>query len=153
VHVAVHEHPGCGSAGFPLVVEAAVERVADGAVEVGVVIDDEGVLSAELKQRRGDVSGGGPRDGRARVRRTGELHHAHQRVRRQCLPGYTAGPGYDVQNVGRQHGVEQFYDADDCQRRLLARLEHDGVPDGEGGRDLAAGVDGRPVEREAWLDR
>jgi hypothetical protein len=92
------------------------------------------------------------RDGSACVRGAGERDHAHQRVRHQRLSRNRAYSWHDMQDVRRQHRVEQLDDSDDRQGRLLARLEHDGVPNSQRWRDLAAGVDGRPVERDDLAD-
>jgi hypothetical protein len=57
-----------------------------------------------------------------------------------------------VEDARRQHGVQQLDDAHHRERGLLARLQDHGVADGESRRDLAAGVDGRPVEGDDLAD-
>ena len=68
------------------------------------------------------------------------------------MAGHGADSWHDMEHVGGQHLVEQLHDADDRQRRHLARLDHDRVAHGEGGRDLAAGVNRGPVERDDRSD-
>ena len=94
---------------------------------------------------------------RARDRRpgnggAGERHHAYQRVAYEGLADLAAGAGHGMQHVPGQDGVQQFDDPHHGERCLLARLEDDGVADGEGGCHLAAGVDRRPVKRDDLAD-
>ena len=58
----------------------------------------------------------------------------------------------EVEDICGEHCVQQLHDPDDRERGLLAGLYHDGVANGEGRRELAAGVDRRPVERDDLAD-
>ena len=71
---------------------------------------------------------------------------------RQRLADPLAGSGKEVEDIWREHRVQQLHDPDDRERGLLAGLDDDGVADGEGRRELAAGMDRRPVERDDLAD-
>ena len=57
-------------------------------------------------------------------------------------------PGHGVEHARRENLAGQLGQPQHGQRRLLARLDDDRVPGGQGGRGLLGEVDRRPVERQ-----
>nr|WP_239122631.1 hypothetical protein [Sphaerisporangium siamense] len=150
-HGLLDQDPRRGGAGLTLVEEGSLDGPGHRRGQVGVLADDQAVLSAELHQGRGVVDRRRLDDGPAGARRAGEgdlpdagvghqdpallrpaVHHRHHLVGEHL--------GDELADTGRRH------------RGLLAGLEHDGVAGREGRRQLAAGVDRRPVEGDDRAD-
>ncbi len=80
--------------------------------------------------------------------RAGEGDHVHIHVAAERLAGGLAIAGQDIEHAVGQAGLGgELGDADGGQRRLLGRLEDDGIAGGKRRTDLPAGHEQREVPR------
>src|SRR5437867_624689 len=127
---------------------AALHAGRDRLLEVGVVQDDVGRLTAELLRDALPRRGGGRGDGDARPGGAGEGDHVDVRVRRN---GGAHGRPVAVHHVEDAGGdarlVEDVGEQVAGQRRDLARLEHHRAPRRQRRRHLAGDLVHGPVPR------
>ena len=115
----------------------AVDRL----VQVGVVVDDDGVLAAHLGDHALDVVlarrglGGLPVDRQADVARAGERDQGDVRVLDQGRADLLADAGQEVERrpAGRPASRKISISCVGDHRRLLGRLHDDGVAGDQGG--------------------
>ena len=109
------------------------------AVQVRIVEDDVGRLSAELGDHRGQVLGRRADHGARGGSATGEVDLANSRMPHEGGPALSTG-GQDVHQAGGKSGFQtQLAEAQGGQGRQLGRLEDDGVPGGKGRCDTGTG--------------
>ena len=151
------DHPGGGRALLAGVAEGAGHDGRDGLVEVGVGVDDDGVLAAHLGHHPLDVALAGLVDGgvlddrQADRRRAGEGHERHLGPGHQLGADLLAHAGQEGQRPRRHARLQQdLHQAVGDPRRLLGRLEQHGVaghqrrrhhPAGDGQREVPGGDD------------
>src|ERR671925_196708 len=126
------------------VVEGAPEEAVRERDGVDVVEQDRRVVAAELE---GDTLEVGRRRGRdvlAGRDRAGEADLPWDRVRAHPLAELVAAAD-DVQHAGRKERSKELGEPERRQRRERRRLEDDGVPGAERGRDLPEGEREREV--------
>src|SRR5919109_242808 len=126
------------------VVEGAPEEAVCERDGVDVVEQDRRVVAAELE---GDTLEVGRRRGRdvlAGRDRAGEADLPWDRVRAHPLAELVAAAD-DVQHAGRKERSKELGEPERRQRRERRRLEDDGVPGAERGRDLPEGEREREV--------
>ena len=134
---ALDDDPARGGAALTGGAERGPEDALDGEVEVGVVEDDHRVLAAELEMDVLERVGGHLRDADAGLAGAGEGDDAHVGMRHERLAGVLAEAVDRVDDaVGESRVGEQLDEALRQQRRVLRRLEDDGVAADEGGREL-----------------
>ena len=142
------QDPAAGAAVLAGVVEDRVRRLAGELLEVGVGEDDVRALAAELERDLLHVARGQPHDLLPGRGLAGERDLADARVGRDRRAGRAARPGHDVEDAGRDAGLErELAETDRGQRRVRGGLEDRGVPGGQGRRDLPRGHEDREVPR------
>jgi ParB family chromosome partitioning protein len=115
-------------------------------LEVGVVEDDVGRLAAELERDALQVAGRRPHDLVTDFGRAGERDLVDVGMRGDRRACGLAESGDDVDHAGRDAGfLEQLAEAQRRERRLLGRLEDDGIAAGQGGAELPGGHQQREV--------
>ena len=124
-----------------------VDDPLDGLVERGVVEDHVGRLAAELQRQLRAGAGELALDRLAHLGGAGERDLVHV-----ALDERGSGPavaGDDVHDPRRELGLtEHVAEEERRERRRLGRLQHDGVPGGERGRDLPGEHQQREVPRD-----
>ena len=142
----VDDHAARGRAALPGGAEGRPDDPLHRELEVGVVHDDDRVLAAELEVDVLEVVGGRLRDRDSRLARAGEGDDRDVRVADEPLAGLLAVAVHEVDDPVRQARLaEQLDEALGQERRVLRRLQHDGVPADERGRELPGGDRDREV--------
>ena len=141
-----HDQPGQGRALLSRVPEGRADDDGDGLVEVGVGVDDEGVLAPHLGDDPLDVALAGTVDGRglddveADVLGAGEGDERHVGVLDQVGADVLADAGQEGEHARRQPARGQRLDQPRRhRRRLLGRLEEHRVARDQGGRHHPGG--------------
>ncbi len=101
--------------------EGSPERAVEGEVEVGVVEDDHGVLAAHFKGAGLEVACGGLADDAADFRGAGEGDGADEGMLDEWGAGFRTKAGDDVDDSGRQAGVDEGLDDVDGRERACLR--------------------------------
>ena len=119
--------------------EGHAERRRNRLVEVGVIEQDGGRLSAQFEcdalHRRGAIA----HDAFTHGDRAGEGDLGDVRIAHELGADDIAEAGHDVQETLRELGLVQSLDHHPClQRAHLARLDDDGTTRGDGGSQLEA---------------
>jgi hypothetical protein len=134
-----------GAAVLPGVAEDG-EDGTRGFFEVGVREDEAGGLAAQFQGDAFDVAGCEALDLDADLGRAGEGDLAHVRMAGESRTGGAARAGNDIEHSRRDAGLaSQLGQPESGQRRRRCRLDHYGVAEGEGGRDLPGGDREREV--------
>lgn len=138
VDALLDEDTGAGTAALAVVVVDAEVDPADGIVNVGVVEDDVGALSAELE---GDLLqvrlGGGLEDLATNDGGAGEGNLVDIHVGGDGGTGNTTEARNDVDNTGGETSLDdEVADVETAERGLLCGLHDDGVTGGQGRADL-----------------
>ena len=145
VDAALDDHARrCGAAltGRP---EGRPDNAVDGEIEVGVVHDDDRVLPAKLQVHVLELVGRVLRDEDARLARPGERDHRHVGMTNERVTRLLAETVHDLHDSLRYTGFVEDVDEPLCeQRRVLGRLQHDGVATHE----RRAQLPGRDRDRE-----
>jgi hypothetical protein len=132
---------------WPPFSNGADDRALDGVAEVGVGEHDVGVLAAELERDRLDRLRRRRHDTAADLGRAGERDLVDERVGDERGARRPVA-GDDVEHAGGQPGLErQGGEPQRAQRRLLGRLEDDGVAGRERGPELPRRHEQRVVPR------
>ena len=154
----VAEHAGGGGALLAGVDERGLHERGDDLVEVGVGVDDHAVLAAHLGDHALQVAlagrrlGGGADDLLPDRRGAGEGDRVHARVGDEPRADLALA-GQQRERVGGDARVAQRLDEHvGAARRLLGRLEHDGVAGGERGGGHPARDRDREVPRRDHRD-
>ena len=149
-----HDRPAARRAFLAGVAEGAGDDAVDRLVQVGVVVDDDGVLAAHLGDDALDVVLSGPRFGglavdvQADVARAGEGDHGRRRMLHQLRPDFLAHAGEEIHHARRQADfLEDLHQLGADDARLLGRLHDRCVAGDEGGRGHAAQDGHREVPR------
>ena len=130
---------GCGAA-LPGRPEGSPERAFEGEIEVGVFEDDHGVLAAHFKRAWLEEAGGGLADDAAYFAGAGEGDGAHAGMSDERGAGFGAESGDDVDDSGRQAGVDQRLDeVVGGERGVFGGLDDAGVAADERGEELPRG--------------
>jgi hypothetical protein len=138
----VHVDALDGRADLAGVRERAARRLLGRPLRVDAGVDDQRVLAAELEQRLAEAAGAGLGDLAARLHRAGVQDEVDAGMRGERAPR----AGVAVQELERAaRHVEQLDEPRRGQRRLLRRLEDDGVAGHERRRDLPGGDGDRVV--------
>src|SRR5215218_2943823 len=147
---AIDDHAAARGAALPAGPERGPQDSLRREVEVGVAEHDDGVLAAELQAQALQPAAGTGRDRLARRRAAGERDHRHVRAVDDRVAHLTTGAGDEVDDTRREPRlVHQLDEEGRAQRRVRARLEHDGVPGHERRHHLPA----RDRDREVpWRD-
>ena len=110
-----HDEPRKGGAFLAGVAERAVKRGRNGLIEVGVIVDDQGILAAHFTddffeiQLAGENFTGGFIDVAADGARTGERNKIDLRVRDQMRAGVGPGAGEKVQRTSGHAGFHHDF--------------------------------------------
>ena len=125
----------------------------DRIVEVGVRKHDDRVLAAELERdrlhrdlRRADL------DPPTRLGEADEGEPAHERMSHERVPDLGAEPGQDVHDARREDALELLRKTKRRERRVLGRLEHEGVARHERRAELHRREEQRVVEGDDPTD-
>ena len=130
------QHPRPGAAHVALIDEYPGHDPAGRRLDVSVRADDVHRGAAELERQRLARQRAGLGYFLADLGRSGERHLVKPRMARHQLAG-AAVAGHHVDHPGRQVGLPaDLGERERGQRRRLRGLQDDGVPAGEGGRDL-----------------
>ena len=147
---ALDDDPARRHADLPLVQERAEGRGVHRVLEIGVREDDQRVVAAELEDDALEVAARRLGELPARLGRAGEVDPAHVRVLDQLvadLRRLARRMGDDVQDARGKAGLGEDLRPEQPAgpRRLLRRLEHDGVAERERRGDRARREDQRRV--------
>ena len=149
----VHDHAARGGAALARGAERRPDDPLDGEVEIGVVHDDDPVLAAELEMDVLEVVGGVLRHEHAGLARAGEGDDRDVRMAHEPVAGLLAVAVDEVDHpVRKPRLAEQLDEALGEQRRVLRRLQDDGVAADERGRELPGGDRDREVPRRDRSD-
>ena len=140
-----------GRAVLARVVEAGNRNARGGGFEVGVVAHDDRRVAAELEVHALEVGRGRGRDLHTRAHAAGDRDETGDRVRDERTPG-VAVAAHDVEHTGREELGRELGEHHGGLGRGLGRLQHDGVPGGERGRDLPDRHHQRVVPRRDLRD-
>ena len=111
--------------------------------QLEIVEDDGGGLAAELQGAALEARAADGPDLPADGGRAGEAHLVDARIPDQQFADVRPG-GQDAEDPGGQAGLDRGLGQQvGVQRRFRRRLEHDGVPGGQGGRELHRGHEQR----------
>ena len=133
---ALNEDAGAGEAHLPGVEVLPGDRLRGG-VEVGVIEDQEGRLSAELEAHGGEVLGRRPADDARRIRRAREADAVDAGVRNERGAGFFADALDDVQDTRGDFRLERdLGEHRRGERRPFRGLGDHGVPRRERRPDL-----------------
>ena len=137
-------------ADLALVEEGAERRRVDRVLEVGVGEHDQRVVAAQLEQDPLQVPARGLGELPPGRGRPGEIEPAHVRVLDQLVadrPRLAGRVRDDVEHARRQPRLGEDLAPEEAayHRRVLGRLQHDGVAERERRRDRARGEDQRRV--------
>ena len=153
VDAALHDHARRRGAALAGRAERRPDDAVDREVDVGVVHDDDRVLAAELEVDVLQLVGRVLRDEHAGLARAGERDHRHVGVAHERVARLLAEAVHDLHDALGQAGlVQQVDEALREQRRVLGRLQHDGVAADERGRELPRRDRDREVPRRDRAD-
>ena len=149
VDVGVHDQPRGRAARLALEAEVhAAHDALERRVEIGVREDHDRVLAAALERHRLHGHARGPRlDRTARLGQADERDPRHVGMRDERVAGLGAVARDDVDHAGREDPRQLLGQDEGRQRRLLGRLEDDGIAGDQRGADLHRGEQDRVVER------
>ncbi|CCV04004.1 hypothetical protein MESS2_1190004 [Mesorhizobium metallidurans STM 2683] len=148
----LHQQPRTGAADLALVEPDAVDQTLDGAVEIGVLEDDEGRLAAKLQRQFFAGPRGGFPDDLADFRRTGEGDLLNACMIDDRRTRFRAALD-DVDDALRHAGASaDLGEQDGGERRELCRLQHHRAAGGKGGRDLPGQHQQRKIPRNDLAD-
>ena len=137
------------SAALPRVRERRGDGPFDGAVEIGVVTDDERVLAAELQTRLREAAAGRLGDRAAGRGGAGEADEVDARMLDERQARLASEPLDDVEHARRQARLEaEPREPPRRDRRVLGRLQHGAVTAEDGRERLPGDVRKRRVERD-----
>ncbi|ENN86115.1 hypothetical protein RHSP_32539 [Rhizobium freirei PRF 81] len=137
--LAVDKDAGAVGADLAGRIEIAEHRAADGAVDIGIVEDDQRRLAAELHGDMLEVAGGRSRHLAARRHGAGQRHLRHIRMVDEQRPGLAVALDDIVKALGQAGFDKDFSNLQRAERRVFRRLEYHGVAGDEGRRALPAG--------------
>ena len=124
----MHQHPGTARAHLPGSSPHGAHRRRRRGIEIGVGKDDERALATELERHPLDSFGRGGLDCAASGDGAGERDGVDLGVFDKCLSDVPASALHDVEDAGRESGIEcDLGHQHGGHRRLLGRLEDDRV--------------------------
>ena len=153
-HVPGNQHAAAGGAFLAGVPEGAFSHPADGLIQVGVGIHQDGVLATHFRQHPFDMilaTGGFSGlavDRQADLHAAGEGYHRHLRMADQNRAHLLADPRQVMQHIRRDAGLMQDLDEPPGRHRcLFGRFEHHGTSGRQSGDGHAAGDGQREIPR------
>ncbi len=120
----------------------------DRVVDIGILQHDQRALSAHLERELLEMLRGLDREQAAGLGRAREGHELHAGIGHEAFADFGRHAGHDVQHAGRQPRLlEEVGDQRPGDRRLLRRLQHEGVARREREGDLLHRQQERRIER------
>ena len=144
----LRKDPGSGAAHLSLVEPDRVHHAFDHGIEIRVIVHEKRRLAAQLERQLLSASGCHFPDDPSDLRRTGKRDLVHVRLLDE-RGSRAAVPGDHVEHAGRKtDSGGEFGEGERRERCELGGLEDDGVPGGEGGRDLPREHQQREIPRD-----
>ena len=148
----LHQQPRAGAADLALVEPDAVDQTFDGAVEIGILEDDEGRLAAKLQRQFLARTGGRLADDLADFRGAGEGDLLDAGMVDDGRARFRSA-GHDVDDALRHAGaLADLGEQDGGQRREFGRLQHHRAAGGQRRRDLPGQHQQREIPRDDLAD-
>ncbi len=148
----LHDQARAGAAHLALIEPDGIDDAFDGAIEIGIVEDDEGRLAAELEGERLAGTRRLVADEAAHFGRTGEGDLVDTFVRHQGGSGF-AGTGDDIDDARRQaHLAAEFGEEKRCERRIFGGLQDHRIAERDSRRDLPGQHEEREIPRHDLAD-
>src|SRR5579871_2259226 len=137
VNAFLHNHPAGGGATLPGGSESAPEHAIQRKIEVGIVENDDGVLSAHFERARLKHACGGLPYNAADFARSCKRYSPNIFMLHDGRACFGTKPGHDIDHTLGQAGFYQgVHEIDRGKRRIFRRFNHASVAAHQGGKEL-----------------